>query len=954
MGRHRPSRPSRIHGPRRSVATLAALCVGVGLLVAVPGTAQAAATFTVTDAGDGVATIGTLRWAIDQANNTPGADLIDFNLTGSSTITIASPLVVTDNVDIDAGSQLVTVTTESGGTGFSFDNGSAGSTLWGLIINGFATGVAVNDGPVSVSNNWFGVNAAGTGLSSSHGGTAVQVFPTAANAQVSANVIGNYDGGIYSSAASFTTIEQNAIGVTADGSARLTDLPTPGYLDYPLLVSQGSNVSVIANLIGGTNGGILADSTNSLTISDNYVGVSSDGLTFLDNNAQAAQIQVQANSTTVSALAITNNVLAGTGDGIWLRQGGPGSLFVSPSITLNQVGTAQGFGNTGAGMLIDAPATAGSILDNDVLNNGGSGIRITNPAASFAVEGNSIDLNAGAGIDLGSDGHTANDVNDVDTGPNDQLNAPDLSGPVGDSLGYSLDLPTGTTTARFEYFASPACDASGYGQGKTSIGVVDVPLDGNGDATGTYTIPLGTVGGLSATVTSTGSGGDLVTSEFSNCVPYGVPVNQVPFADSEGLFATAGQPFVVTLYGTDGNDDNLTFAIASTPSHGTLGTIGTPDCTVVLNECSADVTYTPDSGYSGTDSFTFTVDDGTATSPPGTISFTVAAASADLSVSPLVGTPDPVTGGGAVEYTTTVTNNGPDAAAGVQLKLNGDGSGSLPAFTTFVSGSASLSFGGTVTCTSTAGGPVFCPLGSIPSGSTASVVIYLRADAVASLTTTPVNVSVTSVSNDLVGANDSSSTSTTIEPASTNETTVFVPPSAQPQTVADAPTVLVGGLLVPVATSTDTTAASVTVPPNGPGGVVTVEEQPCQPPFLCTAAALTAVATPTGSLVNDVVVRFQPPADPFYDYLHPLSYQVVYDKSTVVGVAVKTVKVFYVKDGSPDQLLRAKWCGTITSSTVFPCLKARNLLKNRNPDVAGDLRIRLLATYDDPKIGTYK
>jgi hypothetical protein len=67
----------------------------------------------------------------------------------------------------------------------------------------------------------------------------------------------------------------------------------------------------------------------------------------------------------------------------------------------------------------------------------------------------------------------------------------------------------------------------------------------------------------------------------------------------------------LTLTGTDPDGDALTYAIVDQPTHGTLS--GT----------APEVTYTPDAGYTGADSFTFTVSDGEFTSDPATISIDV-------------------------------------------------------------------------------------------------------------------------------------------------------------------------------------------------------------------------------------------------------------------------------------------------------------------------------------------
>ena len=76
--------------------------------------------------------------------------------------------------------------------------------------------------------------------------------------------------------------------------------------------------------------------------------------------------------------------------------------------------------------------------------------------------------------------------------------------------------------------------------------------------------------------------------------------------------------------GSDADGNNLTFAVVSGPSNGTLGSIGSVSCTgTAPKTCSADVTYTPALNYNGSDSFTFKVNDGTLDSANATVSITV-------------------------------------------------------------------------------------------------------------------------------------------------------------------------------------------------------------------------------------------------------------------------------------------------------------------------------------------
>jgi VCBS repeat-containing protein len=80
----------------------------------------------------------------------------------------------------------------------------------------------------------------------------------------------------------------------------------------------------------------------------------------------------------------------------------------------------------------------------------------------------------------------------------------------------------------------------------------------------------------------------------------------------------------ITLSGTDEGGDNLTFFVVSGPSHGTLGPIGALTCAgTAPRTCSANVTYTPDSDYSGFDIFSFKADNGTEGSYPAPVSMLV-------------------------------------------------------------------------------------------------------------------------------------------------------------------------------------------------------------------------------------------------------------------------------------------------------------------------------------------
>ncbi|HEY7030136.1 MAG TPA: Ig-like domain-containing protein, partial [Thermomicrobiales bacterium] len=100
------------------------------------------------------------------------------------------------------------------------------------------------------------------------------------------------------------------------------------------------------------------------------------------------------------------------------------------------------------------------------------------------------------------------------------------------------------------------------------------------------------------------------------------PRQRAPVAADQSVSTNEDTPKVITLSATDADDDNLTFSIVDQPAHGTLGSLGAPDCSAA-NVCTATVTYTPDTDYFGSDSFTFNANDGDADSNVATVSITI-------------------------------------------------------------------------------------------------------------------------------------------------------------------------------------------------------------------------------------------------------------------------------------------------------------------------------------------
>jgi hypothetical protein len=89
--------------------------------------------------------------------------------------------------------------------------------------------------------------------------------------------------------------------------------------------------------------------------------------------------------------------------------------------------------------------------------------------------------------------------------------------------------------------------------------------------------------------------------------------NSAPTANAQDVTTTENTTKIITLTGSDPEDDPLNFTVTAEPEHGNLtGTV-------------PSLTYTPDEDYTGPDQFTFKVNDGTQDSNIATVSIMVEA-----------------------------------------------------------------------------------------------------------------------------------------------------------------------------------------------------------------------------------------------------------------------------------------------------------------------------------------
>ncbi|HEV7903867.1 MAG TPA: carboxypeptidase regulatory-like domain-containing protein [Pyrinomonadaceae bacterium] len=500
--------------------------------------ASAAQTITTSNTNDSGP--GSLRQAILDANASPGAQTIDFNIPGAGvhTITPDSPLPgITDAVIIDGYTQpgasansLATgsdaqLLIELDGTNANTDTAlqlmGGGATIRGLVINRFQGGISVVSNNNVVAGNFIGTDAAGTAVPGNinHGvnlALATNNIIGGATPEARNLISGNIIGIIFENNSDANTVQGNYIGTDKTGTFDL------GNSNSGIYIYNGSD----NNLIGGTT----AAARNVISGNDAH-GLHFDVPSVSGNIVQGNFIGTQADGT---------SALANAGNGIHLDAVGANIIG----------GTAAGAGNT-------------------IAFNGGRGIALTAAATTrVSIRSNSIHSNNGLGIDLGNNGSTPNDAGDADTGANNLQNFPVLSSVTSGSGNTTFQgtlNSAASTQFRVEFFSNPACDPSGNGEGKVFLGATDVTTDASGNATINTTLPGAATVGDAVTATATDPAGN--TSEFSACQTVAVAAST-----NVSWINAAGGAWNVASNWVDGNSinrvpdagDDVTIALAGT------------------------------------------------------------------------------------------------------------------------------------------------------------------------------------------------------------------------------------------------------------------------------------------------------------------------------------------------------------------------------------------------------
>ena len=470
---------------------------------------------------------GSLRQAILDANANGGLDTIAFNIPGAGVHTITpssnfdsltGPVIVDGytqtgssvNTDPVGTNAALLIELDGTGVGGGFSLGlnltAGGSTVQGLIVNGWATGIHTNGlfGGNVIRGNFLGTDA--TGAVAKPNGIAISI-------SAPDDLVG---GG---SVADRNLVSGNTAGTFS------------GAIQFGL--GPGAGGAVQGNLVG-------TDATGMLAI-PNADGIYSNGPVTIGGSVSG-----------------TGNVISGNSlDG----------LFIQAAVVIqgNRIGTtadgtgALGNGLNGINIHESNDATVGGIAPgeaNVIAYNGGHGVLTT--GVNTWIRGNSIHDNGLLGIDLytGIDTPKPNDPGDADEGSNHLQNFPIIqsvtTGATTHIIGKFNSTPA--TTFDLDFYANPACPnfPREFLEGETWLGTSQVTTDGAGNAAIDVTLPVATDAGARMSATATDPEGN--TSEFSQRIIFSINPTSGPAAGGTALNVSGtdfAEPTTMTIGGVD-------------------------------------------------------------------------------------------------------------------------------------------------------------------------------------------------------------------------------------------------------------------------------------------------------------------------------------------------------------------------------------------------------------------
>ncbi len=385
---------------------------------------------------------------------------------------------------------------------------------------------------VTIENNFIGTNPAGTAIiatSSAPGNDPTAQTTTASNrvgisirgsgVLVKDNIIANIATNINISSTSSTdnnTIIGNYIGLQLNGTSSFTSNAGIGvYIWTGRMNTIGGSSSSDRNYISVGNSAAIVIKGDANTVQGNYIGTDTSGKAkpsgYSYGNARGIDLINGADSNQVLSNVIGYSKYAGMNiysdynivrsnyvgvdskgnkisnryEGIRLRSGANNNLIGGKNGGNTIVNNITPTWKLSGGLTIEGSAKDNPILDNSIYNTG--------PTAG------TVDQLA---VDLNINGVTLNDAGDTDTGPNNQLNYPEIQ-----SMSYSegnmtisffLDVSTtGLQGFRVQFYDNTTADVSGHGEMESLVYTYDMTTATyTGDADSVFTVTFSSASSL--------------------------------------------------------------------------------------------------------------------------------------------------------------------------------------------------------------------------------------------------------------------------------------------------------------------------------------------------------------------------------------------------------------------------------------------------------------------------
>lgn len=520
--------------------------------------------FTVNDTTDNVATVGTLRWAVNQCNISSGADTIVFSATilgkripiknGDLTLT-DSRTVIDGDINGDFKPSIIIIdSSATANNGFALTGSncvlqylniqrfnSAGISISGTrnhVIRGCYIGTSLDGSNATDTGNVLGIQITGLGAgmivigdsttsngrNTISGNTSDGIRIIGTNAD-SCFIVGNYIG-------------LNAAGTTAlpnSGSGGINISTTGKHIFIGTVSATGRNV--IAGNTGGTAFGITISNGNTVRIINNIIGLNAAGSAAIPNSAGGVSFS---NSKYITlGLPGAGNIISGNGSsGVTLSNSDSGIVqgnFIGTDIT----GLID-LGNTFSGITMtssDANLFGGLTVAarNIIAGNGGTGMTM-NSSLSNKITGNYIGLNFNGTAAMSN-------ANGVTLFTNSKFNT------IGDSVAGGGNIISGNTSVGISLQSSDSNGVYGNYVGLNAAGTATIANGGNGIAfvTANYNI-IGSavINGRNVISGNTSNGISLTSDKYTRILNNIIglnPAGTAAFPNTSSGIQSAGSKF---------------------------------------------------------------------------------------------------------------------------------------------------------------------------------------------------------------------------------------------------------------------------------------------------------------------------------------------------------------------------------------------------------------------------